>query len=711
MRALPRGTSPLRLTRRIRPLFLCCAILCARTGWTGPGAGTGVESDPGIGERPKGGTVHLARAVGVLGDDISGDGQIGRTGMPLARPLVVRVHDGAGEPVSGVAVRFTLAAGPGGVEGAAEPGAWMGGEAVSDEQGYAKSPLTLGEDAGSYIVTAGAVKRPGNEVVFTLTALPRSWGLLTFFGLAGGLAIFLFGLRFAGRGLTKATGNRLREMFWGLTRRRGLGLALGTVATAILQSSTATTVMLVSFAGAGLITLVGALPIILGADIGTSFTVQLLAFRIGDYAILIIALGFLAMSVIGQRPYRHIAQAIFGFGLLFYGIKIMSDSIVYLPMLPGFERVLAQAADYPVLVMVLAMVFSGLVHSSAATIGVALTLGLRGLIDLGAAMPLILGANIGTCGSALMASAGQAVEARRVALAHVVFKVSIVILALLLLRPFVSLVEQTASSVPRQVANAHLILNVIAALLFLPFLGPYRRLIERVVPEGRGGGGAFRVRYLDHRVLDTPVLALSQATRETLRMAEIVHEMLRDAIQTFKTGDDDLRKRVIRDDDKVDLLQESITPYLTRLSQEELSEEQSEREVELIKIVGELERIGDLVSKGLMAYARKKIKDGYYFSEEGFHEIVDFQEQVLEGFSLVTGVLTTFERELAEKLLALRDPLRDRYRELQAAHISRLCEGRRESLDTSTIHLDLLDDVQRIGFHVTNIGSILLDHV
>jgi phosphate:Na+ symporter len=295
-----------------------------------------------------------------------------------------------------------------------------------------------------------------------------------------------------------------------------------------------------------------------------------------------------------------------------------------------------------------------------------------------------------------------------VALAHVLFKVCIVILALLALSQFVALIETTARSVPRQIANAHLILNVLAAVIFLPLLGPYRRGIERILPEGAGGAGKFRARYLDQRVLDTPVLALSHATREVLRMGEIVHSMYRDSMEVFRTDDDGLRRRIVEDDDKVDLLQESITPYLTRLSQEELTPDQSEREVALIKIVGELERVGDLVSKGLMVYARKKIKEGFYFSREGFREIAAYHAEVLDGLSLAIGVLTTFDESLARRLVGLRDPLRERFRELQAAHIARLCEGRKESLDTSTIHLDLLDEMGRVAFHVTNIGYIVL---
>jgi len=710
MRGRYQDNRSLRISVRGWPLLFVCALIGM---WTGS-AMSSIPSSPEVSrgaDTVEQDVVRILKAVGVLGDDISGDQQVGRTGRVLARPLVVRVQGDEGRYLPDVLVRFDLIAGPGWGEEPSGPDQRRTWEAISDDEGYAKTHLVLGEDSGTYIITARAAQVASNEVVFKLIALPRGWGLLTFFGLAGGLAIFLFGLRFAGRGLTKATGNRLREMFWGFTHRRSLGLVVGTLATAILQSSTATTVMLVSFAGAGLITLVGALPIILGADIGTSLTVQLLAFRIGDYAILIIALSFLAMTVIGQRPYRHIAQAIFGFGLLFFGIKIMSDSIIYLPMLPGFERALGQIGEHPILLLVVAMVFSGLVHSSAATIGIALTLALRGLIDLNAAMPLILGANVGTCGTALLASLGQAVEARRVALAHVVFKVGIVVIALLAMAPFVAAVERTAQSVPRQIANAHLFLNLAAAAIFLPLLVPYRRMIERVLPEGPGRAGRFRVRYLDQRVLDTPVLALSQATREVLRMAEIVQGMFRDSIEVFRTGDEDLRKRIVEDDDKVDLLQESITPYLTRLSQEELTEEQSEREVALIKIVSELERIGDLISKQLMVYAQKKIKEGFYFSKEGFREIIDFQGQVEEGLSLAIGVLTTFDPALARRLIELRNPLHERFRELQAAHISRLCEGRKESLDTSTIHLDLLDDIERIGFHVTNIGSILLGRV
>lgn len=534
--------------------------------------------------------------------------------------------------------------------------------------------------------------------------------IFSLFYLLGGLALFLFGIKYAAEGLRGMAGNRLKPILSRLTRKRFLGLLIGTVATFATQSSSATTVILVSLANSALIGLKQSLGIILGADIGTTFTVQLIAFKISDYSPLIIFVGFMIMVSGGKENRGKLGQAIMAFGFIFLGMKIMSDVMAPLRSHPGVMATFASVGRMPLLGILISTVFTALIQSSAATIGLVLTLCFQGILDLNSAIPLVLGANIGTCATALLASLGTSTEARRVALAHIIFKILGVALFFPFLRGFESLASRTSGDLARQVANAHTIFNVGMALIFLPLVPLYARMVNSLIRES-GEKKEFGPLYLDPRVLETPALALGQATREILRMGDIVYGMLRGVMEVFKKNDEDLRSRIVEDDDKVDLLEESITPYLTKLSQKELTPEQSEREIALLHIVDELEHIGDLVSKNIMIYARKKIEDGFYFSDQGFDEIKSYHRETLITIQMALNASASFDKVCARQIIDRTKKLVDEQNRLHRAHIERLHRGYRESLETSTIHLDLLNDFKGINLHASYIGYSILGRV
>jgi len=435
----------------------------------------------------------------------------------------------------------------------------------------------------------------------------ESFTLISFFTLLGGLSLFLFGLRLGGEHLQSIAGNRLRYIISRLISNRFKGIAAGALSTVTLQSSSATTVMLVSFASVGLITLMQTLSIILGADIGTTVTVQLIAFRISDYALLIITIGFLLTLLNKESRSYRVGGVILAFGLIFFGMKVMSDSVAPLRFYPGVTRLLLSVGENPLLGILLATIFTAIVQSSAATLGLVLSLSFQGLIDLESAIPLVLGANVGTCATALLASLGSNMDGKRVAWGHTVFK----IIGVILFYPFIGvvadLISHTSGNVSRQIANMHTFFNVGMAILFVPFVRPYGHFIFKLLPQRELPSKEFAPKYLDRRLLETPDLALGQATREILRMADIVFGMVKDTMTVFKQNDEQLRRQLVKEDDKVDLLEESLTPYLTKLSQKELTDEQVEKEVALLFITSELEQAGDLVSKNLMTYAGKKI--------------------------------------------------------------------------------------------------------
>ncbi len=524
----------------------------------------------------------------------------------------------------------------------------------------------------------------------------------------GGIALLLYGIRLAGEGLQKAAGGRLRAILTSLTKNRYIGIGVGAAITAILQSSSAATVMLVGFVSSGLMTLNQTIGVILGADIGTTVTVQLLAFRVYDVAILFIAIGIGLMSFAKRAVTREIGQGILGFAFIFFSIKIMSDSMIPLRESEYLKTLLLSIGESPLLGILLAALMTALVQSSAAVIGMALALSLQNLMTLDVAIPIILGANIGTCAAAILTSIGANLEARQVAAAHTLFKVIGVSLFYPLIGPFKEVIEYTAADIPRQIANAHTLFNVAIAVVFLPFANPFANLVRKIIPE-REGEEKFGPKYLDPHVLNTPSLALGQATREALRMSDIAQWMLKESIQVFKSNDRDLLYRIEQRDDELDLLDREIKLYLTRIAQSTLTPPESKKEFELIAFTSNMENIGDIIDKNLMELAKKKITSGVSFSEEGLREIVEFHQKVLENFDISISAFASRNKDLAKKILRHKARLGEVERDFRQAHINRLHEGLQESVDTSAIHLDVLSNLKRINSHITNIAYPILE--
>ena len=359
---------------------------------------------------------------------------------------------------------------------------------------------------------------------------------MVFVSLSSGILLLLYGIKLLNDGLQGAVGSKIRSLLRSLTSNRLTAVGAGAFITGLIQSSSATSVMLVGFVSAGLMSFRQTLGVILGADIGATLTVQLIAFHSLDYSLIFIGAGLAFITFTKQALTKNLGQGILGFGFVFLSLKIMTDGLTPLQGNELFRQVFVALTDTPLIGIVLSAGVTALIHSSAATMGIALALAKSGLIPLHAALYIILGANIGTCSTAFIASLRAPAEARRVAWAHVFFKVFGVILFLPFLGPFQTLAASTASDLPRQIANAHTLFNVIMAVLFLPFIGPFSKLIIKLVPE-KAEEKKFGPLYLDDHVLGTPALALGQATREALRESDIVREMLIDSVKVFQRDD------------------------------------------------------------------------------------------------------------------------------------------------------------------------------
>jgi phosphate:Na+ symporter len=525
---------------------------------------------------------------------------------------------------------------------------------------------------------------------------------MIYLNIFGGVLLMLYGIRLVSDGLQSAAGPRIRTLLRSLTSSRLAAVGSGAFITGLIQSSSATSVMLVGFVSAGLMSFRQTLAVMLGADIGTTLTVQLIAFHVTDYAPGLTGVGLLLVLFAKRHHFKTIGQGLLGFGFVFLSIRIMSDALAPLQQSELFKEVMVALVGSPFTGIFLSAVFTGLIHSSAATIGIALALAGNGLIPLHGAINIVLGANIGTCSTALMASFRAPAEARRVAWAHVLIKVVGVGLIMTVLPFFERLVSLMGGDIARQIANAHTLFNAIMAVLFLPLLGLFAKVVVRLVPESPAER-KFGPKYLDEHVLTTPSLALNQATREMLRESDIVKEMLGDAVRVFQLDDPAAIAAVREKDNLVDVLDRQIRLYLTRLSATPLSEHQGRRAVALLEASRDLESIGDIIDRNLMPLALKRITKGLMFSGEGMREITDYHRKLMENFDFAISAFSGQDRDLARRVLRNKEDLEALERELTQAHLDRLRKGLQESIDTSHIHLDAIGNLARINSLITHI--------
>src|SRR5215469_6671144 len=438
-------------------------------------------------------------------------------------------------------------------------------------------------------------------------AAARDLDLVEMLGLlAAGLALFLFGLQLLTDGLKAIAGDRLPVLLARMTSNRFKGLFAGAAITALLNSSTITTVLLVGFVSAGLMTLMQTIPMIMGANIGSTFTAQIIAFNVSALTPFMLALGFLGYAFAPRKILRELGGALLGLGLLFLGIQFMSEATHPLRTFRPFIDAM-QTMKNPLLGIVIGAVFTAIVQSSAATLGLIIALGSEGLMPLEAAIPLILGANIGTCGTALLAAIGKSAEAARVSIVHLLFNVIGVLLFVFLipqLADFARLISPSApelegtarlaAETPRQVANIHTLFSVVSALVLIWFTRPMARLAELIVPERRSKVvAAGDPRYLDEASLAAPALGLQKARLEMVRLGELVLELARRGLRAAIEGKPDDLEMVRSDGTEIGRLASAILQYLGKLSEKESNEKTTSEMIKLIETVNDLESISD----------------------------------------------------------------------------------------------------------------------
>ncbi len=527
--------------------------------------------------------------------------------------------------------------------------------------------------------------------------------------LFGGLAIFLFGMEQMAEALKKVAGNRMKTILGTLTTNRIMGLITGTVVTAVIQSSSVTTVMLVGFVTAGLMSLSQAIGVILGADIGTTITAQIVAFKVTKYALLLVGVGFVLMFLGKKDMTKHYGVLVMGLGMIFFGMGIMSTGMKPLRSYEPFIALMQQVSN-PIVGILVATAFTGLVQSSSATMGVVIAMAMQGLITLEAGIALALGANIGTCATAGLAAIGKPREAVRVAVAHVAFKIVGVLMIVWFIPPFADLVryispsepgltgfDRLAAETPRQIANAHTVFNVGIALLFLPLAPLFARFCEWVVPDRpMAEPTVIQPKYLDKELLSTPPLALDRARREVGRLGDRVEEMLDAALPAVTSGTEEELRDLAELDGDIDILHGHIVEYLGQISLGELSSEESHEVMELLQVANHLEQIGDIIETNLVTTGRRRIEEGVVVSKATLDVIQRYFDEVSQAFKASVNSVREQDRKAARRVKRMKKDMAALAEETARYELGRLVADEPNRLQTFTREMEMIETLSRI---------------
>jgi phosphate:Na+ symporter len=549
------------------------------------------------------------------------------------------------------------------------------------------------------------------------------------FGLLGGLGLFLFGMKIMSEGLQKVAGSRMRKILAALTNNRIIGTLVGIAVTAIIQSSSATTVMVVGFVNAGLMSLVQSIGIILGANIGTTVTAQLIAFKITKYALPAIGIGAGFKLFSKNQKWSYIGEILLGFGLLFFGLSVMKTAFDPLKASEEFRQIFIMVGDNHLLGVLIGAVLTIIVQSSSATIGITIALASTGILNFEASVALILGENIGTTITANLAAIGTNLAARRTALAHFLFNTIGVCYMLVFFKFFTGFIssitpgdadfviqtqEQVARMggdigdkpfIARHIANTHTMFNIVNTIIFLPLVGILAKLSTMVI-RGRDEDMEYHLKYLDNRVLNTPPIALAQARSETRRMAQVAQEMVDETLAFLQDNDLKRLPALEKKEDLTDVLQKEITNFLVSLSQTSITQESSREVASMMHMVNDLERVGDHC-ENLWLLSQRKLEQKITFSEIAMNEIAEISEITKNFLARIVRALEEKDVGVYDEAHELEDAIDDLEERLRNNHIRRLNTGEC-TVNSGLIFIDMLHNFEKIGDHTFNLAKAVV---
>ena len=547
------------------------------------------------------------------------------------------------------------------------------------------------------------------------------------FAFVGGLGLFLFGLKFMSGALQEVTGDKMRSLLEKGTKNPVRGVFTGVIVTGLIQSSTATTILTVGLVNAGLLTFRQAIGIIMGANIGTTATVFLIGFNLRDYVLPIIAVGVLVHMFASNKKAKLIGQAILGFGLLFFGLGIMGDGMYPLKDMPFFANAMTGIENNALIGVLIGIIFTGMVQASSATIGVMQELAFQGAMTYHQCVPILFGDNIGTTVTALLAAIGTGVAAKRAAFTHFLFNVigTLIFLPLFIFGYFEKMVVGFTNyifilipgnvgwdmlNVKLQIAQTHLVFNAANTLVQLPFVAVLAYIVTKLIPDRKEEGEEiFQAKYIDKRFLANPSVALSQATRETLRMGELAAEAFENALLYFDKRDRQMRKKGEQMEEFINYLEREITDYIVLASEKRLSREDSYQSFALLQCLNDTESIADICMSiiELSDYAERH---GVSFSGEAWEELEHMIRLTRETIDLTLQVARKRDRALALRVNKNEEKMDELQRQYRSNHIRRLndhiCNG-----NNGAVFLDVLGNLERISDLCRNIVTYAIGDV
>ena len=545
---------------------------------------------------------------------------------------------------------------------------------------------------------------------------------LLFTGLFGGMGMFLYGMEMMSDGMKVTAGNSMRTILEKLTSNKYLAVLVGAFVTMVIQSSSATTVMLVSFVNSGLLAFSQALGVILGSNIGSTVTAQIVAFKVTDYALLLIATGSIMSLFSKKETIKNLGLVVLGFGLLFYGMKVMSDTMKPLRSDPAFNSILT-SFENPFLGILAGAIFTALVQSSSATTGIVITLASGGSITLEAGIPLIFGANIGTCITALLAGLNASRDAKRVAVAHVTFNVIGVLLFCFWIPTFADIISQTSQNIPRQIANAHTIFNIIASVVFIPFTGFIAKTIIHYFPDKEVDRNIEKpaVLHLDDSLVSQPEAAINNAQAEIKGVVGLTERVVGTLVRPFIKGqelidientDQDLMSGMNQRIEKISFLNQKISEYLITASKSDLSSNQSKELFTLVSIVNYLSSMNDLIKVRFVSLVSKKEGINEDFSDTDQQEAIDYHKRLIKQVNRLDKFFIKFDKEKMEKIIIKGKENTDFEKKYKLDRIERMKTSSEVDIKSSEInqlHSQLMDMLKQVNIFINLIASSLIE--
>ena len=526
-------------------------------------------------------------------------------------------------------------------------------------------------------------------------------------GIMGGLGLFLYGMNLMGDGLQKSAGSKLKRIIELLTSNVIMGVLVGMVVTMVIQSSSATTVMVVGFVNAGIMSLTQAIGVIMGANIGTTITAQLVSLDVDFLAPVALGIGIVIYMFSNKPKHKNIAEILIGFGILFTGMDFMKEAVKPLAGYQGFTDMLLSFGHHPILGVLMGFAITAIVQSSSASMGMLIALASQGLIPITAALPILYGENIGTCVTSLISSIGASRNARRAAIMHLTFNVlGSMIFMFILSKPIVAIVTAIdPTDAARQIANAHTLFNILNVIVLLPFNKLIVKLALKLVPETKGeqDDDDKVVKYIDDRMIETPSIALANIVKETLRMGEKSKESLNAAMDGIVDKSKEKIELSFKREKLINELRKSILNYLLKLSKASLNEDSRETVDALFNTVNDIERIGDH-AENIAELAKDIVDLEISFSDVGIGELKDMYNKVVSTYTYALEAMRTSNVELACKVIKMEEQVDMMEKSCRANHMNRL-NSSSCSIESGVIYLDIISNLERVSDHAVNIAQ------